>query len=105
MVQISQGNACNRVHLNDQRCARWLLQTHDRVGRDEFTLTQEFLGQMLGVRRATVSEVAGRLQAAGIIEYTRGSIRILNRGRLEGASCGCYGTIRREYERMYEELR
>lgn len=104
MVQISQGNGCNRIHSNDQRCARWLLQTHDRVGRDEFQLTQEFLGQMLGVRRATVSEVAGRLQAAGIIQYSRGVIRILDRARLETVSCACYGVVRKEYDRMYEDL-
>ena len=105
MVQISQGTGCNRVHSNDQRCARWLLQTHDRVGKDEFHLTQEFLGQMLGTRRATVSEVAGRLQADGIIEYSRGQIRILDRARLEAVSCTCYGVIRKEYDRMYQEIR
>ena len=69
MVQISQGTACNRIHSNDQRCARWLLQSHDRVGKDEFLLKQEFLAQMLGVRRATVGDVAGRLQKEGIIRY------------------------------------
>jgi CRP-like cAMP-binding protein len=105
MVQISQGTGCNRVHSNDQRCARWLLQTHDRVGRDEFQLTQEFLAQMLGVRRATVSEVAGRLQAEGMIQYSRGVIRITDRARLEETSCACYGIVRREYDRMYEDLR
>ena len=105
MVQISQGNACNRVHSNDKRCARWLLQTHDRVGRDEFHLTQEFLGQMIGVRRAAVNVVAGRLQTDGIIEYTRGNVRILDRARLEAASCGCYRVIRDEYDRMYQALR
>jgi CRP-like cAMP-binding protein len=76
MVQISQGMGCNRAHSNEQRCARWLLQTHDRVGKEEFLLTQEFLTQMLGVRRATVSEVASRFQADGIIEYSRDVIRI-----------------------------
>lgn len=104
MVQISQGNACNRIHSNDQRCARWLLQTHDRVGRDEFQLKQEFLAQMLGVRRAAVSEVAGRLQDDGIIEYSRGVIKISDRARLEGLSCACYGVVRKEYDRMYQDL-
>ncbi len=104
MVQISQGNACNRVHSNHKRCARWLLQTHDRVGRDEFRLTQEFLAQMIGVRRATVNEVAGRLQAEGLIEYKRGTIRIKDRAGLEAASCGCYRVIRDEYDRMYKDL-
>jgi len=105
MVQISQGTGCNRAHSNDQRCARWLLQTHDRVGADEFILTQEFLAQMLGVRRATVSEVASEFQRDGLIQYSRGRIRILDRLRLEATSCGCYAVIRDEYDRMYEELR
>ena len=105
MVQISQSTGCNRVHSHDQRCARWLLQTHDRVGKSEFQLTQEFLGQMLGVRRATVSEVAARFQTDGVIEYSRGLIRILDRARLEAASCACYGVIRKEYDRMYEDFR
>lgn len=104
MVQISQGTACNRVHSNQQRCARWLLLSHDRVGRDEFKLTQEFLAQMLGVRRATVNEVAGRLQQQGMIEYSRGVIRVLDRPRLEAASCRCYRIIRDEYDRMYADL-
>lgn len=104
MVQISQGTACNRVHPNQQRCARWLLLSHDRVGRDEFKLTQEFLAQMLGVRRATVNEVAGRLQEQGIIEYSRGVIRVLDRPRLEAASCRCYRIVREEYDRMYADL-
>ena len=105
MVQISQGNGCNRAHSNDQRCARWLLQTHDRVGKDSFLLTQEFLAQMIGVRRAAVSAVASRLQQDGIIEYSRGVIQILDRPRLEAVSCICYRIIREEYDRMYQELR
>jgi CRP-like cAMP-binding protein len=100
MIQISQGTACNRIHSIEQRCARWLLLTRDRVGADEFLLTQEFLGQMLGVRRATVSEVAGRMQEAGFITYSRGVIRICNREGLESVSCRCYAVIRDEYERM-----
>lgn len=104
MIQISQGTACNRAHNNRQRCARWLLLTHDRVGKDEFQLTQEFLGQMLGVRRATVSEVAAQLQSEGIIEYNRGVIQVLDRARLEGASCLCYRVIRDEYDRMYSSF-
>jgi CRP-like cAMP-binding protein len=100
MVQISQGTACNRGHENRQRCARWLLLTHDRVGADEFPLTQEFLSQMLGVRRATVNDIAVQFQDAGYIEYSRGRIRILNRKKLEAASCKCYFVIREEYDRM-----
>lgn len=104
MTQISQGTACNRVHNNRQRCARWLLLTHDRVGKDEFQLTQEFLSQMLGVRRATINEVAGQLNQAGAIDYRRGTIRVLDRPRLESESCVCYSIIRDEYDRMYSEL-
>lgn len=103
MIQISQGTACNRAHSIDQRCARWLLLTHDRVGADEFTLTQEFLSQMLGVRRATVNDIALKLQEAGYISYTRGRIRITNRKGLESVSCRCYQIIRDEYDRMLEQ--
>lgn len=100
MVQISQGNACNRIHSLEERCARWLLLCHDRVGADEFMLTQEFLSQMLGVRRATVNLAAAAFQHAGFIEYSRGHIRVLNRKGLESASCHCYVVIREEYDRM-----
>jgi CRP-like cAMP-binding protein len=100
MVQISQGNACNRMHSIEERCARWLLLTHDRVDSDEFTLTQEFLGDMLGVRRASVNLVASLFQRAGFIRYSRGRITILNRAGLESAVCGCYTIIREEYERL-----
>jgi CRP-like cAMP-binding protein len=102
MVMISQGNACNRAHSLEERCARWLLLCHDRVGADEFLMTQEFLSQMLGVRRASVNLVAAAFQKAGFIEYTRGRIRILNRGGLESASCQCYSIIRDEYDRMLQ---
>lgn len=104
MVQISQGTACNRVHSLEERCARWLLLCHDRVGADEFMLTQEFLSQMLGVRRASVNLVAATFQKAGFIEYSRGKIRISNREGLESASCRCYTLIREEYDRMLEPL-
>jgi CRP-like cAMP-binding protein len=100
MVQISQGNACNRLHSIEERCARWLLLTHDRVDSDEFTLTQEFLGDMLGVRRASVNIVAAIFQRAGFIRYSRGRITVLNRAGLESAVCGCYSVIREEYERL-----
>lgn len=100
MIQISQGMGCNRMHEIEQRCARWLLLTHDRVGADEFSLTQEFLGQMLGVRRASVNNIAVQFQEAGYIEYSRGRIRIRNRKKLEAVSCNCYFIIRDEYDRM-----
>jgi CRP-like cAMP-binding protein len=100
LTQIAQASACNRMHGAQERGARWLLMTHDRVHRDEFGLTQEFLGQMLGVRRATVTDFAGELQTAGILRYTRGTITIVDREALEERSCECYQIIRTEYERM-----
>ncbi|WP_173049215.1 Crp/Fnr family transcriptional regulator [Nitrospira sp. KM1] len=98
--QIAQHAACSAVHSIEERCARWLLMTHDRVVSDEFTLTQEFLAQMLGVRRATVSLAASGLQHAGLITYRRGIIRILDREALESASCEHYALIRDEYHRL-----
>jgi len=82
-----------------ERCARWLLQTHDRVTADTFPLTHEFLAQMLGVHRPTVSVAAGILQEAASIEYNRGIITIKNR-RVEAASCPCYKLIKCEYDRL-----
>lgn len=99
-TQVAQSVACNRLHSIEQRCARWLLMTQDRVNSEQFPLTQEFLAQMLGVRRASVSEVAGRLQKAGLIQYSRGIITILNRPGLEGVACECYAIIKQEYERL-----
>jgi CRP-like cAMP-binding protein len=99
---VAQSSACNRKHPVDERCARWLLMTHDRVEGDTFELTQLFLSQMLGVRRATVSEAAGALQERGLIEYTRGRITVLDRAGLEAASCACYAIIRNEFDRMLE---
>jgi CRP-like cAMP-binding protein len=100
MNQIAQSTACNRFHEVQERCARWLLQTHDRVDGDTFQLTQEFLAQMLGVNRPTVSVAAGMLQQAGLISYTRGVITVKKRKGLEEASCSCYRTITREYDRL-----
>ncbi len=99
-VFAAQGSACNRLHSVEQRASRWLLHTRDRVGADEFPLTQEFLAEMLGVRRASVSGVAGDLQGAGLISYSRGAIRVLDRAGLEGRSCECYGIIREEFDRL-----
>jgi CRP-like cAMP-binding protein len=100
LVQIGQSSACNRIHSMEERCARWLLQTHDRVGDDEFNLTHEFLAEMLGVRRASVSVAAGELQRTGLIQYNRGRVTIQNRPGLEAAACECYVVITREYERL-----
>jgi CRP-like cAMP-binding protein len=100
MVQISQGMACNGIHSVRQRCARWLLMTHDRVEAQKFPLSQEFLGQMLGVRRTGVSAVASELREAGLIRYSRGVIEILDRKGLERSSCECYQVIKREFDRL-----
>jgi CRP-like cAMP-binding protein len=91
---VSQSAACNRLHVIEQRCARWLLMSHDRVGRDRFDLTQEFLAQMLGVRRPGVTVAMGVLEKAGLITHGRGNITVVNRAGLEKASCECYRTIR-----------
>jgi CRP-like cAMP-binding protein len=99
---IARAVACNSLHSVQQRACRWLLLTHDRVGADEFLLTQEFLSQMLGVTRASVNEVAQELQDAGAIEYTRGRVTILDRGQLEFRSCDCYGVIREEFDRLLQ---
>jgi CRP-like cAMP-binding protein len=100
MVQISQGMACNGLHSIRQRCARWLLLTQDRVGAETFQLSQEFLALMLGVRRAGVNKVATELKQAGLIQYSRGMIRILKRKELEDTSCECYRVIKKEFDRL-----
>ena len=100
MNQISQSTACNHLHSIQERMCRWLLMTHDRVGADQFSLTQEFLSQMLGVRRASVTVVAGILQQARLIEYQRGRIKVLNRAGLEEGACECYRVVRDEYDRL-----
>lgn len=101
-TQTAQSSACNRIHGIRERCARWLLMTHDRVGANEFPLTQLVLAQMLGVRRATVTEAAGALQRAGHIVYAYGRITVRDRHGLESAACECYRIIRRETDRLLE---
>jgi CRP-like cAMP-binding protein len=96
LAQVSQSSACNRFHFVDARLARWLLMTKDRLGAEEFPLTQEFLATMLGVRREGVSKAAGALQAAKLIRYSRGMITVLNRRGLEAKSCECYAIIKAE---------
>jgi CRP-like cAMP-binding protein len=100
LAQVSQSVACNRLHSTDMRFARWLLVTHDRVEGDEFEITQEFLAAMLGVHRPSVSVVAGLFQQAGIIRYSRGHMKILDRTRLEESACECYAAVRGQFERL-----
>jgi CRP-like cAMP-binding protein len=99
-TQVTQQVACNGLHSVEERCSRWMLLTHDRVGSDDFPLTQEFLAQMLGVRRASVTVAAGALQHAGFIRYHRGRVTVIDREGLEEASCECYRTIRGEFDRL-----
>lgn len=105
LVQAAQSAACNRMHSVAQRAAKWLLLCHDRVSGDHFHLTQEFLSQMLGVRRASVTEVANRLRNDGLIDYHRGDTTIMDRAGLEGLSCICYAEVRGEYERYLASAR
>jgi len=99
--QTGQAVACNALHPVEERLSRWLLMSHDRVGRDEFPMTQEFMGDLLGVRRQTVTIAAGTLQAAGLITFHRGSIRVVDRPQLEAASCECYWLMRGLYDRVF----
>src|SRR5690242_14349388 len=93
--QTAQHAACNRLHGLEERCARWLLMTHDRVIGDVLSLKQQFLAEMLGVHRPAVTLAAGALQKAGIIRYSRGKVTVLDRNALEEAACECYGIITR----------
>jgi len=105
MRQVLYGSACNRLHTMKERCARWLLMTHDRAAQDSFPLTQEFLAHMLAVRRATVSVATGMLKKAGLITYVRGRVTVLNRPGLESASCGCYQATIRAYDSIFRDIR
>ena len=98
--QLAQSVACNRLHALEERCARWLLMTHERVHRSDFELTHEFLATMLGVRRAGVSVAMGTLQHAGIIRYVRGRVQVLDQARLEEASCDCYAITHASLQRL-----
>lgn len=100
MSMIARSVACNALHTVPQRACRWLLTTHDRVGSDTFLLTQEFLGQMLGVTRGSVNEVARELQSTGALDYSRGRITILDRHQLEQRTCECYRVVTDEFDRL-----
>jgi CRP-like cAMP-binding protein len=103
VTSLSRSVACNRLHSASQRYARWVLTTQDRVGTEEFSITQEFLGQMLGVTRPTVSQVGQELQAAGLIHYERGRLTIDDREGLEQVSCDCYAAVRSAFIRLLGE--
>ena len=101
IAQMMQSTACNALHHVQQRCARWLLMTHDRMHQQDFTLSHEFLAVMLGVHRPTVSGIAKTLQDVGLISYEYGRVKVLNRKGLEGASCECYQIIRAHFDRLH----
>ncbi len=98
--QVAQAVACSGRHAIEERLVRWLLMAHDRAEGDELPLTQEFIAQMLGVRRAGVTVAAGTLQQAGLIRYAQGHITILDRLRLEAVVCECYRTVQRQFEHL-----
>jgi CRP-like cAMP-binding protein len=100
ITQMTQTAVCNRHHAVDQQLCRWLLLMLDRLGSNEVRMTQELIANMLGVRREGVTEAAGKLQADGLIEYSRGHITVLDRPRLESSVCECYAVVKREYDRL-----
>jgi CRP-like cAMP-binding protein len=100
LIQSAQNAACNRIHAISERLARWILTCHDRIQSDRMPLTHEFLGQMLGAPRTTVTLAAGMLHQVGLIDYTRGHVTITSRKKLEDAACECYGTVRDEFKRL-----
>jgi CRP-like cAMP-binding protein len=102
--QTAQLVACNALHTVTERLCRWLLMSHDRVGCDEFPMTQEFMSELLGLQRPSVTLIAGMLQQAGLISYKRGVIRVKNRRGLEEASCECYAVMNELYRRIIPEL-
>jgi CRP-like cAMP-binding protein len=100
ITQMTQTAVCNRHHAVDQQLCRWLLLSLDRLPANELVMTQELIANMLGVRREGVTEAAGKLQAAGLIEYSRGRITVLDRTKLEARVCECYAVVKREYDRL-----
>ena len=100
LALVSQSVACNRLHTTEERFARWMLMTHDRVRGDRFHLTQEFIADMLGVHRPTVSLVAGAFQQAGLLRYSRGHMTIVDRAGLEDACCECYAAVNAQFDRL-----
>jgi CRP-like cAMP-binding protein len=105
LTTAAQTAACNRLHLLEQRCARWLLSAHDRAEDDKFAMTHEFIAMMLGVRRPGVTLAAQSLQASGLITYNHGTVTVIDRKGLEAASCGCYRFIQDEFARLVDARR
>ena len=103
LTQMAQTAACNRHHSVDQQLCRWLLLSLDRLSTDELVMTQELIANMLGVRREGVTESAGKLQKLGLIHYSRGRIRVLDRPGLEHQACECYRVVKREFDRLLPE--
>jgi CRP-like cAMP-binding protein len=102
ITQMAQTAVCNRHHSVEQQLCRWLLLSLDRLPSNELTMTQELIANMLGVRREGVTEAAGRLQAAGMIRYSRGHIEVLDRPKLEARVCECYAVVKKEYDRLLD---
>src|SRR5262245_26842601 len=100
MTQMGQTAVCNRHHTVEQQLCRWLLLSLDRLSSSELNMTQELIANMLGVRREGVTEAAGRLQQAGIIKYSRGHIKVLDRAKLEEKVCECYAVVKAEFDRL-----
>lgn len=100
LVQVTQSVLCNRMHEVEARLARWLLTSSDRMESDTLNLTQEFLGQMLGAQRSTVTVAAGNLQRQGMIGYSRGRIHLTDRVKLQGVACECYRIVQASYDRL-----
>jgi CRP-like cAMP-binding protein len=104
IAQISQTTACNSLHSLEQRFARWLLEVQDRMEQSELKLTQEFIAEMIGVRRSGVTQTAQKFQDAGLIRYRRGNVQILNLPGLEASACECFRTVKDEYDRLLGEI-
>ena len=104
VTQMTQTAVCNRHHTLDQQLCRWLLLSVDRLTGQDLVMTQELIANMLGVRREGVTEAAGKLQKAGLISYSRGKIKVLNRKDLEKRSCECYAVVKNEYDRLLPDL-
>ena len=104
ITQMAQTSVCNRHHAVDQQLCRWLLLTLDRLRANDIVMTQELLSNILGVRRASVTEAAGNLQRDGLIRYERGRIQVLDRPGLERRSCECYAVVKKEYDRLLPDI-